>query len=359
MLVHVPKKWQHLSPFKPGSKIDEPIAFVDLTPTLLSLTGLEKPTQMQGRAFLGSKRVEPSEDDIVFLYADRFDEIYGMRRGITDGRWKYIRRFTPHLSAAPYSYYQFGQDGWKDWQQAWKKGKLTGRHKTTWEGHQPVEELFDTHADPWEVKNLASDPTHAERLKRMRSRLREKMIEVNDSAIVPEPMFAELAQNAPITQYITSRKDDLPALIDLAFKATDRDTKYLPLFVSQLNSQDPIRRYWATQGCLILGKSAAPAQDALIKTLKDKHSTIRVAAAHTLIEIGKKEVGKTAILAELTRNNGEYAELNIINTLTQLDLLASISNAWIDTTLKNKKAGRYVIRLAQRIRDQRKSHQKK
>ncbi|MBT7959943.1 MAG: sulfatase, partial [Akkermansiaceae bacterium] len=276
MLVHVPKKWQHLSPFKLGSKIDETVAFVDLAPTLLSLIGLEKPEQMQGRAFLGSKREEPGKDDVEFLYADRFDEIYGMRRRITDGRWKYIRRFTPHLPAAPYSYYQFGQDGWKDWQKAWKDGKLTGRYKTIWEPNQPVEELFDTHADPWEVKNLATDPAHVERLQNMRACLKKTMIKVNDTGIIPEPMFSELADGKTVTSYAASRKKDMPALVDLAFKASARNPKNLPQFISLLKSEDPVQRYLATLGCVILGKKSSTAENDLNQLLDDKHSAIRV-----------------------------------------------------------------------------------
>ena len=357
MLVHFPKKWQHLSPFKPGTKIDEPVAFVDLAPTLLSLVGLEKPEQMQGRAFLGSKRIEPGKDDVVFLYADRFDEIYGMRRGITDGRWKYIRRFTPHLPAAPYSYYQFGQVGWNAWKDAWQAGKLTGRHKTTWENNQPVEELFDTHSDPWEVKNLATDPAQAERLNTMRSRLKTIMININDTGIIPEPMFSELTGEKTIAEYAATRKNDISALVDLAFKASARDPKQIPTLIKELDSKDPIRRYWATQGCIILGKPAATAQEKLNQTLEDKHSAIRVAAAHALIRTGNPDKGKTSIVSELSRNNNEYSQLNLINSLTQLDLLTSISDDWVEKTLKNKQSGRYVIRLAQRIRDQRKKKQ--
>ena len=68
-----------------------------------------------------------------FLFADRFDELYGMRRGLTDGKWKYIRNFNPHLPLAPYSFYQFGQPGWVAYEKAWKQGKLSGVHKALWE----------------------------------------------------------------------------------------------------------------------------------------------------------------------------------------------------------------------------------
>ncbi|MBT8045169.1 MAG: sulfatase [Verrucomicrobiae bacterium] len=351
MLVHVPKKWQHLSPFKPGSKIDETVAFVDLAPTLLSLVGLEKPSQMQGRAFLGSKREEPGKDEVEFLYADRFDEIYGMRRGITDGRWKYIRRFTPHLPAAPYSSYQFGQKGWKAWRDAWKAGKLTSRHQSIWESNQPVEELFDTASDPWEVDNLAADPAHAKRLKTMRARLKKTMVEVHDTAIIPEPMFSDLIGDKTIAHYTASRKKDMPALVDLAFKASARNPKNLPELISRLKSPDPIQRYWATLGCVILGKAASSAESALSQLLDDSYSAIRVEAASALMFTDKKQAGTSALLKELARNNNEYAQLNLINTFKQLKLTSKIPDTWVNEALKKEKG--YIKRLAQQVREER------
>ena len=79
LVVHVPERWKALSPFTPGTSTNEPVAFVDFAPTLLSMIGLEKPSYMQGNAFLGSKRVK-REDEFVFLFGDRFDELVGMRR---------------------------------------------------------------------------------------------------------------------------------------------------------------------------------------------------------------------------------------------------------------------------------------
>ncbi|MCP5534804.1 MAG: sulfatase [Akkermansiaceae bacterium] len=361
MLVHMPQKWQHLCPFKPGQKVDEPVAFVDLAPTLLSLVGLEKPSQMQGRAFLGTKRTEPAKDRMVFLYADRFDEIYGMRRGLTDGRWKYIRRFTPHLPAAPYSYYQFGQAGWRAWQQAWKNGKLKGRSHDIWEANQPVEELFDLKSDPWEVNNLAADPAHAKRLADMRDRLRKTMIETRDTGVIPEPMFAELAPNKPVSNYLSSRSNDLPSIVDLAFAASARDPKHLDLFIRQLGAKDPITRYWAAQGLLILGSQASSAAPQVALLLNDSQSTIRVTAGQFLFNIGKKEQGTAAVLAELNQRNNEYAQQYAMNALTRIGAINQIPDSWITATLNDGKAGSYVQRLAQQLAKQRnlKNPQKK
>ncbi|BDS06870.1 sulfatase [Oceaniferula spumae] len=354
MLVHVPEKWKTLSPFKPGQKVDEPVSFVDLAPTVLSLIDHKKPEQMQGRAFLGNERTEPDKDDVVFLFADRFDEIYGMRRGLTDGRWKYIRRFTPNLAAAPYSYYQFGQAGWTAWQKAWKNGKLTGRFKEIWEPNQPVEELFDTRSDPWEVNNLANNPAYGEQLTAMRARLKSTMVQVRDTGIIPEPMFAELSPTTPINQYMQTREDNLPVLADIAFAASSRDPKKLDDFIAWTTSPDPVTRYWAAHGCLVLGKTAAPAEEALTKLIADEHSAIRVAAAQALVAIGKDQEGRSALLGELDKNINEYSQQNVINALTSLNALDDIPQEWVDATLKNKKAGQYVQRLAQRLQASRK-----
>jgi arylsulfatase A-like enzyme len=353
MLIHVPEKWRSLSPFKPGEAVAESVAFVDLAPTLLSLVGLEKPAQMQGRAFLGPKRVAPAKDDVVFLYADRFDEIYGMRRGITDGRWKYLRCFTPHLPAAPYSYYQFEQAGWTAWWKAWKDGKLKPPFDQLWENPQPFERLFDTLNDPWEIRDLAADPAHADRLAAMRGRLKAKMIEVVDTGLIPEPMFEELSSGQPIATYLAGRKADLPALVNLAFAASAAQEQNLTIFRQELASKDPLARYWAATGCLILGKAAAPAKDILASLLGDKHSAIRVAAGQALFNLGEQRQGKAAVLAELENFTEETAQQNAINVIDLMGATDEISDLWVKRILSNQKEGEYLKRHAKRLKERR------
>jgi len=359
MIIHFPKKWQHLSPYKAGEKTDEIVSFVDLAPTLLSLLGLEKPEQMQGRAFLGSKHTEAPKENFALLFADRFDVIYGMRRGITDGRWKYIRRFTPQLSAAPYSYYQFSQAGWTAWQKAWGDGKLTGRFKDIWEPHQPVEELFDTQSDPWEIKNLAADSAHADKLTSMRKQLKKSMIKTRDTGLIPEPMFATLAPNKPITNYMDTQVSELSSLTDLAFAASSREVNNLEKFIRLTESSNPLQRYWAAQGLLILGKNAAPAEKALFKILGDKHSVIRVTAAQALYALGHKKQSHEALIAELNKNLDEYSLQNLTNSLTLTRALDQVPQAWVTNILADPKAGQYILRFASRLEKSRKKQKSK
>lgn len=351
LIIHVPEKWQHLSRFKSGEQVDEMIGFVDLAPTLLSLIGVETPSQMQGRAFMGEKQVAAADDATMFLFADRFDEIYGMRRGLVSekGRYRYIRRFTPQLSAAPYSSYQFGQAGWRAWEKAWKDGKLSDKDKRIWEPNQPVEELFDLKSDPWEVNNLASDPAQAERLKSMRELLKNKMIETRDLGLVPEAMFADLAPNAPVSDILDKRADQMKSFVDLAFIATERDPKNLDSLISGLKSESSIVRYWASHGLLLLGEGALSAEAELKKLLSDSSSAVRVTSAYALFSMGKKEAARDALIAELSKTKDEFAILYAINTIIHCRLSKEVPDEWINATLKNKKTQEYVRRITEAL----------
>lgn len=353
LLIRVPEKWRHLSSFKPGEKVAEPVGFVDFAPTLLSLIGQEKPKQMQGRAFLGKHRLDPPENDMVFLYADRFDEIYGMRRGMTDGRWKYLRKFTPNLTSAPYSFYQFSMPSWVAWRKAWQDGKVSGIHKDIWEKPQLSEELFDLEADPWEVRNLAADPGHAKRLANMRQRLKGEMKDAWDTGLVPEPMFNRLTGDGTIAAFVRSDQFDFTKILDLAFIASSGKVGGLPRLQAALNSSDPVERYWGLHGMLVLGDAASGSMDAIAKALKDQYSVNRVTAAEALMLMERQEEGEVMLVAELLAELNEQEEMYVCNALRRSGLNKEIPDAWVKKILNSKKAGNYVKRYAGILKEER------
>jgi len=351
MIVHMPKKWQHFSPFQPGESIDELVSFVDLAPTLLSICGQEKPTQMQGRAFLGSHRVEPAREPVVFLFADRFDGIYDMRRGITDGRFKYIRRFTSHLPAAPYSDYSLSVPSWRAWQQAWQDDRLTDAYRMIWEAPQPVEELYDLEADPWEVRNLADDPGQRDRLADFRDRLREEMAAVYDSGVIPEPMFRELAGESTISEYVRSEEFDLDRVLRLAFVASAGDPASLPVITTMLTDEDSVVRYWGALGCVILGDAANELAPQIVSLGSDAHPSVRMTAALARSRMGRAEEGKAALLRELDAPLNSEASILLANLVIQLDCADEIPRSWIKKHLNNKNTNEYLRRFVQRLDD--------
>ncbi|MEX1113649.1 MAG: sulfatase-like hydrolase/transferase [Akkermansiaceae bacterium] len=326
LLVRIPEKFKNLSPFKPGQRVTEPVSFVDLSPTLFSLAGLEIPQHMQGRPFLGTQRIAPAADEMEFLFADRFDELYGMRRGLTDGKWKYIRNFNPHLPLAPYSFYQFGQPGWTAYQKAWRDGKLSGIHKAQWEAPNGPEQLYDLTQDPWEINNLAADPTHAEKLTALRARLKTTMIEAHDTGLVPEPMFESLAGESTIAGYVQSPAFEIKKIVDLAFTTSAANPTDLPIFAEAIASKDPVARYWGTLGFRMLGDKAA--SDSLVPLLKDSQPVIRTTAAEALFLAGKQEIASKVLLADASSTMDESSLLHVLNTLRRLDLLAQLPKDW-------------------------------
>lgn len=351
MIVHVPEKWRHLSTFESSQRTDELVAFVDLAPTLLSVVGVEKPTQMQGRAFLGEHRTEPTDNEMVFLYADRFDELYGMRRGLTEGRYKYIRRFTPHLPAAPYSFYQFGQPSWAAWQRAWQAGKLDPAFRQLWEAPQAFEELYDLQSDPWEVTNLADDPAQAERLAMFRQRLQLKMLEVRDTGIVPEPMFHELAGETEIATFVRSNKFDYARVLQVAFDATAGKEPRLSRLHTMLTDENPVVRYWGALGCAILGEQASGAASQLKQLGDDPSASVRMTAAMALAQTGDPEAGKAALLDELeTTFSGDESVL-FVNLVGQLNCLDEIPQSWIDKVSQQESASPYFRRFVKQLKD--------
>ncbi len=95
LVVRFPKKWAHLSPFKAGTETDEVVGFIDFAATLISLAGEKVPDHMQGRPFLGKERTEPLEFGHTFRA--RADERIDFKRGVTDGRFNYIRNYLAYL----------------------------------------------------------------------------------------------------------------------------------------------------------------------------------------------------------------------------------------------------------------------
>ena len=162
-------------------------------------------------------------------------------------------------------------------------------------------------------------------------------------------MFASLAKDQTVSQYWISRQADHTKLVELAFLASGATAMDLPLLLKQIDSPDPLMRYWATRGCLILGESASPAKENLEKRLTDEFSSIRVAAAHALIQLGEPS-HKKIILAELDKKLNDAATLNALNTLIQIKAVADISDAWIEQIKQEKGVGSYLYRCATRIK---------
>ena len=196
LLVRVPAKWRktlcpdHPDSLKPGTVNGDLVAFVDFAPTMLSLCGVPVPEYIQGQAFLGTQKAKPR--DYIYGARDRVDEAYDMIRCVRDKRFKYIRNFLPHLPRSLDVAYMNQMPTMKEMRRLFAEGKLKGPQLQYFEKPKPLEELYDTEADPHEVNNLAADPRHKATLERLRDALFTWMKETGDFGLLPECEFDAL-----------------------------------------------------------------------------------------------------------------------------------------------------------------------
>ncbi|RKX35990.1 MAG: sulfatase [Verrucomicrobia bacterium] len=168
----------------PGSIREQLVSLVDLGPTMLSVAGVPVPAHMQGQAFLGSQRKDPRRH--VFAARDRFDVAYDMVRAVRDRQFKYIRNFQPEQ---PYLLWIPYRNRHPIMQEIWRlhgEGKLEGAQRLLLQQQRPVEELYDTENDPFEIQNLADDPAHRARLEDMRKVMNKWRRRVKDMGDLPE-----------------------------------------------------------------------------------------------------------------------------------------------------------------------------
>lgn len=188
---------------KPGSVREDLVCFLDFAPTVLNTAGAEIPKEMVGRVMLGDKPSPAPE--YVFSCRDRMDESYDRIRGVRGERFHYVRNFHPELPYAQWINYMDEMPIMRAWRRLAFEGKLNDTQKLFMAPTKPEEELYDTQADPHEVKNLAGSKEHEATLKRMRAALDRWMTNTKDLGEVPEK---ELIKRGVVKDVLTAEYDE-------------------------------------------------------------------------------------------------------------------------------------------------------
>ena len=286
MVVYVPERFRHLSPFAPGSRVDGFVEFVDIGPTVLNLAGAGLPAHMDGEPFLGPDvaPAQVAERDEAFGYADRFDEKYDMVRSLRKGDYKYMRNYWPHYPDALYNRYRFLQLAYPHWQELYERGGLNETQQRFFEPRSP-EALYDLASDPHETENLAGDPEYADVLKDLRGRLRQRMRRMPDLGVFPESYLLQHAVQDPkaFAQQNTTRITELLNVADLALRPFEEARGELE---AALEADDPWKRYWALIVCSGFGEAAAGFAPQARALASDDVMAVRVRAAELLGVLG-------------------------------------------------------------------------
>lgn len=132
--MRVPLVMQLPAIIKPGSRVEEVVANIDIAPTFLELAGLRPAANMDGQSYLPMLRGQKIQwrEELLYEYF-----------------WEYAFPHTPTIHA------------------------LRGPRLKyiNYYGIWDINELYDLRADPLESRNLISDPEHRQTVDQMRRRL--------------------------------------------------------------------------------------------------------------------------------------------------------------------------------------------
>ena len=163
---------------KPGSQTDAMCEYVDVTPTLIDIAGGRVPKDVDGKSFLP---VIKGKKDKFKEYAYGIQtsrgifsgpEYYGVR-SVRNDKYSYIVNLTPDAEFKCTSAIKRDKV-WNSWLQRAETDDFA-RQQTTLFKKRPAEELYDVVNDPFQMRNLASDPQYAKIIKTMRGKLEKWM----------------------------------------------------------------------------------------------------------------------------------------------------------------------------------------
>jgi arylsulfatase A-like enzyme len=183
--IHLPLIIRFPDQYRAGEIDDQLISFVDFKSTILSLAGIEPPTYVDGRAFLGEYAASTSRD-YVHAAADRFDSEYDTIRAVRDKRFKYLRNFNPEKPYYLPLTYREQMPVMQELLRMRDAGQLNETQAQWFRTSKEEEELFDTENDPYELNNLAGDTSYAEKLAELRNELDSWMSYIDDKGLMPE-----------------------------------------------------------------------------------------------------------------------------------------------------------------------------
>ena len=356
LMVRIPEKFRVGEQGKPGLVSDQLVSLIDLGPTMLNLAGVEKPNHMQGQAFLGRKTPAPRE--YVYGARDRMDERYDIIRAVRDRRFKYIRNYEPFKTY--YQYMNTPEQGrlMSEIRRVQKSGEASEGVARFLEPTKATEELYDTQADPHEMRNLAADPKYAADLARMRQAHLDWVLETRDLGLVPEAEINARQEKLGSAWAILNNPDAgdlIGPLRDAASLSLD-GPESTGKMLKNLKHEDATVRYW---GCIGLGNVAKTIPDANRKSvaaglrvcLKDESENVRVAAGRALCHMNLAEEALPVIVKVLD-DGSQWARVHAANVLDEIDEQA---RPVLDAMKRNKAYrkglvadGKYTVRVLNR-----------
>ena len=362
LLVRIPKKYRVQKQGEPGTVSDQLVSLMDLGPTTLNLAGVEIPSNMFGKSFLGPNCPPPRE--YVFGARDRMDERYDIIRAVRDKRFKYIRNYEPYKTF--YQYMNTPEKGatMREIRRVAAEGNLTGAAKLFMAPEKANEELYDTQSDPHELQNLTNKPEMQSVLQRMRAAHLDWVTRTGDLGLVPEPEIAAREKILGSSHAVLTQPDPagsaplINRLRDAAAASLAGDTAKDNM-LQHTDDTDAAVRYWGAIGLGNIASDQLATQNnvtqRLQQLLQDPSNVVRVAAGRALCRL-KMPDQALPVMADVLDNGTQWERLHAAIALDEIDQQAMPVLA----IMKRNKAyregmvakGKYTVRVLNRALNQ-------
>ncbi len=182
--IHTPLIVRWPGKLAAGTVRDELVSLIDLAPASLAAAGISPPDWFDGTDFLASGY---GGRERVYAARDRCGDAPDHIRAVRTARWKYLRNHEPDRPYSQLSSYKKSQYPVLTLMAVMhEQGRLKGPAAAWFAEARPAEELYDLEADPWEMRNLADDPGHAEILAKLRGELETWVEETGDQGAEAE-----------------------------------------------------------------------------------------------------------------------------------------------------------------------------
>ncbi|MEQ9406457.1 MAG: sulfatase [Fuerstiella sp.] len=344
MMARVPERFRVDGQGVPGSVSDQLINLIDLGPTVLNLAGVEIPEHMFGQPFLGPNLPEPRQ--YIHGARDRIDERFDMVRSVRDRQFRYLRNYNSWRPALQFIEYAENSVTRKEMRRLYAAGTLPRESAQFLNPIRPPEELYDLHADPWELHNLAADPAHAATLKRLQAECDRWQLEVRDAHLIPEAILDEEEGRVGNRWQILNGGDDGAARVrklnQLARIANNPTGDAVEQLIAAAGDADPAARWWAITGLTNAGADSAAARQAVDQAASDESASVRVAAARALHQLGQTNQAVSLLIRELGHRS-EFVRHAAINEIDEIGPGASAA-AEVIRPMRNKKG--YIGNIA-------------
>jgi hypothetical protein len=183
---------------------------------------------------------------------------------------------------------------------------------------KPTAELYDLASDPHMINNLAEDPQYAEVKERLHRRLVAWQLETRDLGLLSEyEMHKRSADSTPYEVGQNREAYPLEEILPVADLASQRDPGNLNRLVDLLEHDEPVVRWWATLGLVMLGEQSRSATAPLRGCLHDASPLVRVAAAEALYQLGDVELARTSLIDALGHET-PFVRLRALNVLSRM-----------------------------------------